>query len=156
MKTMKHLLLKELRLALHPTALIFLGLSAMLLIPSYPYLVVFFYTGLAVFFTCLNGRENKDVTYTLLLPVSKADVVRARFLVVMLLEAAQEKSGSRWNFLRGRCLLGQGDFAAAAKCLHRAEDDMAAQCEPLLEQCYRQLGDFKMAYEYACKQRGDL
>ena len=74
----------------------------------------------------------------------------------VLLEAAQEKSGSRWNFLRGRCLLGQGDFAAAAKCLHRAEDDMAARCEPLLEQCYRQLGDFKMAYEYACKQRGDL
>ena len=47
---MKNLLLKEYRLAMHPTVLIFLALSAMLLIPSYPYYVVFFYTALGVFF----------------------------------------------------------------------------------------------------------
>ena len=58
---MKNLLRKELVLALHPTAPLFLALSAMLLIPNYPYLVAFFYTGLGVFFTCLNGRENDDV-----------------------------------------------------------------------------------------------
>ena len=34
---MKHLLNKEFRLAMHPTNLIFLTLSAMLLIPDYPY-----------------------------------------------------------------------------------------------------------------------
>lgn len=83
------LLNKELRLALHPTAPVFLLLSAMLLIPNYPYLVVFFYTGLAVFFTCLTGRENHDVDYTMLLPVAKGDVVRARMLLVALLELAQ-------------------------------------------------------------------
>ena len=33
---MKKLLLKELRLALHPTNLVFLALSAMLMIPAYP------------------------------------------------------------------------------------------------------------------------
>ncbi|MBQ8655412.1 MAG: ABC-2 transporter permease [Clostridia bacterium] len=86
---MRLLLRKELHLALHPTAPLFLALSAMLLIPSYPYLVAFFYTGLAIFFTCLNGRENQDVAYTLLLPVSKEDVVRARFFMVILLETAQ-------------------------------------------------------------------
>lgn len=86
---MRKLLVKELRLALHPTAPIFLLLSAMLMIPNYPYLVVFFYTGLAVFFTCLTGRENHDIDYTLLLPVAKKDVVRARILLVTLLESAQ-------------------------------------------------------------------
>ena len=70
-----------------------------------------------------------------------------------LLEAAQDKSGSRWNFLRGRCLMGQGDLVAAAKCLHAAESELETQCASLLEQCYRRLGDYKMAYEYACKQR---
>ena len=70
-----------------------------------------------------------------------------------LLEAAQDKSGSRWNFLRGQCLLGQGDLVAAAKCLHKAETELETRCAPLLEQCYRRLGDYKMAYEYACKQR---
>ena len=102
---MKRLLIKELRLALHPTAPLFLALSAMLLIPSYPYLVVFFYTGLAVFFTCLNGRENQDVFFTMLLPVSKQDVVKARFLTVTLLEMAQVLIAVPFAILRHRLIL---------------------------------------------------
>jgi hypothetical protein len=87
--TMKNLLAKEFRLAMHPTALIFLSLSAMLIIPNYPYYVTFFYTGLAVFFTCLGGRENRDIYYSAMLPVRKVDIVRARFAFVIILEAAQ-------------------------------------------------------------------
>lgn len=86
---MGNLLKKELRLALHPTAPIFLLLSSMLMIPNYPYLVIFFYTGLAVFFTCLTGRENHDVVFTMLLPVAKKDVVKARVMLVALLEITQ-------------------------------------------------------------------
>ncbi len=86
---MKKLLMKELRLALHPTNMIFLLFAAMLLIPSYPYYVAFFYTTLGVFFTCLTGRENRDIEYTMLLPVRRADVVRARILLTVLLEGAQ-------------------------------------------------------------------
>ena len=85
---MKLMLRKELRLSLHPTAPMFLALSAMLLIPSYPYLVAFFYTGLAVFFTCLNGRENQDVFYSMLLPVAKRDLVTARTLFMVIFELA--------------------------------------------------------------------
>ncbi len=86
---MKNLIRKELLLSMHPTAPIFLILSGMLIIPSYPYYVVFFYTGLAVFFTCLNGRENNDVFYTLTLPVSKRYIVKARFVFTVLLQLAQ-------------------------------------------------------------------
>lgn len=86
---MAKLLKKEIRLAMHPTAPMFLALSAMLLIPNYPYYVVFFYTGLAVFFTCVTGRENNDVFYTALLPVAKKDVVKGRFTLVVLLQLAQ-------------------------------------------------------------------
>lgn len=89
MKNLLLLLRKELRLTLHPTAPLFLGLSALLIIPNYPYLVTFFYTTLAVFFTCLNGRENRDVVYTMLLPVAKGDVVNSRMLLVCLLEGLQ-------------------------------------------------------------------
>ena len=101
---MKLMLRKELRLSLHPTAPMFLALSAMLLIPSYPYLVAFFYTGLAVFFTCLNGRENQDVFYSMLLPVAKRDIVRARLLTVSLLEAAQLLLGVPFAILRQRLI----------------------------------------------------
>lgn len=86
---MKNLLKKELTLALHPTAPMFLALSAMLMIPNYPYQVAFFYTGLAVFFMCLNGRENDDIGFSLLLPVAKRDIVRARFTIVLLLQLLQ-------------------------------------------------------------------
>lgn len=86
---MKNLLYKELKLCVHPTSLLFLGLSALLIIPNYPYLVTFFYTGLAVFFICLTGRENHDIFYTVSLPVQKQDIVKARFYFVILLELLQ-------------------------------------------------------------------
>ena len=86
---MRNLLLKEIKLAMHPTAIIFLSLSAMLMIPNYPYYVTFFYTGLAIFFTCLNGRENNDIFYTMLLPVRKKDIVKSRFLFVIILQLIQ-------------------------------------------------------------------
>lgn len=86
---MKNLLYKELRLAIHPTSLLFLGLSAMMLIPNYPLSVTFFYSCLSVFFLCLSGRENKDLLYTMLLPVRKRDLVQARILTVVLLQLAQ-------------------------------------------------------------------
>lgn len=87
--TMGKLIMKEIRLVMHPTSLIFLCLSAMLLIPNYPYGVTFFYTGLAVFFTCLSGRENNDIYFTACLPVKKRDIVKARFAYVVLLQLAQ-------------------------------------------------------------------
>lgn len=86
---MKHLLYKELRLARHPTMFLFLLFSAMLLIPSYPYYVAFIYTCLSVFFVFLQGRENNDLSFTALLPVRKRDIVRARCLLVVLMQLAQ-------------------------------------------------------------------
>ena len=86
---MINLLKKEFSLAMHPTAPMFLALSAMLIIPNYPYYVVFFYTGLAIFFTCLSGRENNDIFYSMLLPVSKRKIVAARFIYAVILEMAQ-------------------------------------------------------------------
>lgn len=93
------MLRKEL-FSMHPTSLLFLPLSALLLAPGYPYLVTFFYTGLAVFFTCLNGRENNDVCYSLSLPVSRASVVKARFAYVVAMELAQWVLAVPFAFLR--------------------------------------------------------
>lgn len=107
---MKYLLKKELTLALHPTAPLFLMLSAMLLIPNYPYLVAFFYTGLAVFFMCLNGRENNDIPFTMLLPVAKRDIVRARFTVVVGLELLQILLAVPFAFLR-QTIMAEGNSA---------------------------------------------
>lgn len=68
---------KDLRLAAHPMMYVFALFGVMLIIPNYPYTVVFFYGLLGIFFTFLNGRENKDVYYCAVLPVTKRDQVRA-------------------------------------------------------------------------------
>lgn len=86
---MNNMLYKEFKLAMHPTSIIFLSLSAMMLIPNYPYYMTFFYTTLAIFFTCLSGRENHDIFYAMTLPIRKRDIVKSRFYLVVMLQLAQ-------------------------------------------------------------------
>ena len=70
-----------------------------------------------------------------------------------LLDAAEDQSGPEWNLLRGQIYLAQTQYAAAAVCLHRAEDAYPRETAFRLEHCYRELEDYKRAYEYACKQK---
>lgn len=86
---MGKLLRKEITLCMHPTVPIMLLLSAMVFIPNYPYSVIFFYVALSIFFTCLTGRENNDIVYSMMLPIPKADVVKSRFAFAVLTEGAQ-------------------------------------------------------------------
>lgn len=104
---LKKLLYKEFALALHPAAVIFLLLSAMLLIPNYPMYVVFFYNMLGIYFICLSGRENHDFAYTLSLPVSKSSVVTARILFAVLLQMAQLLLAFGFMLLRNALSIGQ-------------------------------------------------
>ncbi len=82
------LLKKEFALCLHPTCLLFLCFSAFVFIPNYPYEVMFFFSGLSVFFVCLTARENGDAAFTCCLPVKKKDAVCARILMCVLFQAA--------------------------------------------------------------------
>ncbi|MBQ5755590.1 MAG: helix-turn-helix transcriptional regulator [Oscillospiraceae bacterium] len=68
------------------------------------------------------------------------------------LDAAGEKT-ARWQLLRGQAALAQKDHALAKVHFHAAEEAYPALCAQLLETCYRELEDYKMAYHYACKQR---
>lgn len=99
---MTKLLMKEFRLAMHPTNLIFLSLSAMLIIPNYPYYVTFFYTTLGLFFLCLNGRENHDLEYSITLPVRKQEIVKGRIGFAVLVELAQLLLAIPFAILRNR------------------------------------------------------
>ena len=80
------MLMKEWKLCMHPTGYIMLLCAALILVPGYPYGVSCFYMGLAIYFICLTARENHDATYTLTLPVSRRDAVRARILFCTVLE----------------------------------------------------------------------
>lgn len=83
---MKNLINKELSLCLHPTSFIFLSFCLLAFVPNYPYEVIFFFSGLSVFFTCLTSRENGDLAFTCALPVKKRDVPLARIIVTVCLQ----------------------------------------------------------------------
>lgn len=97
---MKALRQKEWRLSMTPVPFFFLALSALLLIPSYPYYVTFFYTSLGVFLFFQASRENRDVYYMMLLPVGKREIVRARVRTVVTLECLQAVVCVPFAFLR--------------------------------------------------------
>ena len=69
-----------------------------------------------------------------------------------LLDAAEDRESVRWLLLSGRLEMARGNYAGAKDALLRAESTSPATAVPLLEICFRELGDYKGAYEYACKQ----
>ncbi len=95
-----NLLKKEFRLCMHPTAPMMLCLSALILVPAYPYAITCFYMTLTIFFTCLTSRENHDAAYTACLPVSRRDMVRGRMELACILELAQLLACLGFIFLR--------------------------------------------------------
>ncbi len=67
-----------------------------------------------------------------------------------LLAAAENREAPRWNLLMGKLHMARENWAEAVEHLEKVEDP---QPFPLLETCFRELGDFRKAYEYACKQK---
>ena len=70
-----------------------------------------------------------------------------------LLDAVERPVTARYHLLRGQVFLELEDYTRSADCLKQAETEYSRQVLPLLERCYRELGDFQQAYLYACKQR---
>lgn len=77
---MKQLLKKEFTFTALPLCYLFLLFSGMTMIPGYPIAMDSFFLCLALFQSMQSRREQNDLSYTLLLPVSKKQVVRANYL----------------------------------------------------------------------------
>ena len=83
---MKNLFYKEMKLSANPLTYWFIIFSAMTMIPRYPILVGSFFICLGIFHTYQQIREYDDVTYTVMLPVKKRDIVTAKYLFVLFIE----------------------------------------------------------------------
>ena len=94
------LLQKELRLAVHPSMYIFVCLGALVLIPAYPYGVVFFFAMLGIFQSMMYARETRDIYFTALLPVRKRDAVKAKLLLASFAQLTQLLLSVPFAFLR--------------------------------------------------------
>ncbi|HJG68685.1 MAG TPA: ABC-2 transporter permease [Bacteroides fragilis] len=86
---MMTLLYKEMRLVAHPTSIVFAFLGCLVLVPSYPYSVIFMFGCLAPYITFLNARETNDVWYTAVLPVTKRESVMGKCVLVVSFQLFQ-------------------------------------------------------------------
>ena len=68
-----------------------------------------------------------------------------------ILELADDKTSSVWKLLKADALLKEKRYQEAAQ--YYLMIPPSGEVYEKLEVCYRELGDFKLAYEYACKQR---
>ena len=75
----------------------------------------------------------------------------AQQCVDVLGDASRKDDG--WYLLRGQIAFSLGQYDQAAEFFKQAQRVYPKVCLAALEQCYRELGDFKRAYEYACKRR---
>lgn len=97
---MTTLLYKEMRLAAHPTSIVFAFLGCLVLVPSYPYSVIFMFGCLAPYITFLNARETNDAWYTAVLPVTKRESVLGKCLLIVSFQLFQLLFSIPFVFLR--------------------------------------------------------
>lgn len=95
-----NLLYKELRLAAHPNLYIFTMMGPLLLVPAYPYTMVFLFSCIGNFVNFMYVRETNDIYYTALLPIKKMDVVKSKMLVVVISQLALILISIPFAFLR--------------------------------------------------------
>jgi len=83
---MNKLIKKEFTFSGQPISYYFLVFSVMTFLPGYPILCGSFFMCLGIFFSFQAAREGNDALFTALLPVRKADAVKARFIWVCALQ----------------------------------------------------------------------
>lgn len=97
---MTKLLYKELRLVAHPTSIVFAFLGCLVLVPAYPYSVIFMFGCLAPYITFLHARETNDAWYTAILPVTKRESVLGKCLLIVSIQIFQLLFSIPFAFLR--------------------------------------------------------
>ena len=97
---MMTLLYKEIRLAAHPTSIVFAFLGCLVLVPAYPYSIIFMFGCLAPYITFLNARETNDAWYTAILPVTKRESVLGKCLLIVSVQIFQLLFSIPFAFLR--------------------------------------------------------
>ena len=100
----------------------------------------------------LEQSRNPDLDRELTVR-AKAALRRDPDYACRLLDACADRSGAYWQLLRGRAAHALGRWQEAAEHLTAAEEAYPRETAQPLEQCWRELGDYRRAYDYACRSR---
>lgn len=92
--------------------------------------------------------DHREILLRAQAAVEQKDYIRCGQLV-----SALPKHTAQSRLLMGQALSGQGMYREAIPHLEQAEEQYPLPAAKALEICYRELEDYKKAYEYACKQK---
>jgi len=84
---MKNFLNKEIKLCLGTINYVYLLFALMILIPAYPKYVGFFFSYVSLMHLFNNAMMNKDLEYSMILPITKKDIVKSRCLIVAVYQS---------------------------------------------------------------------
>lgn len=84
--SLRSLIKKELFFTTHPSLWLFSLLGVLILIPDYPMIVAPGYVFLAIFTAFNVRRANKDIDFTVTLPVRRRDVVTGSAILIVAFE----------------------------------------------------------------------
>lgn len=121
---MKNLLMKEFKLATPVITYLFIGFSLMTFIPGYPILCGAFFSCLGIFQGYQMNRDSNDILYSVLLPVSKSDVVKAKYLAAAVLQMVTFMFCTIFTFIRmivfSQALVYENNVLMAANFIYLA------------------------------------
>ena len=84
---MRNIMLKEMKLSASPLSYFFILFGLMFFLPGYPVLCGAFFTTLGIYQGFQYAREANDIEFSALLPVSKKDVVKGKYMFTCFIEA---------------------------------------------------------------------
>lgn len=83
---MKAMIIKQFKLGIPSLFFLFLAMPVLLIIPNYPSFVGFGYAVMPIIVLLSIGKENKDLEFSSMLPVSKKDIVKGRMTDTVLFQ----------------------------------------------------------------------
>ena len=83
---MNKLLKKEIKLSASILSFLFIAFGFMTLLPGYPILMGAFFVSLGIFQSYQTARDTNDIVYSALLPISKGEVVKSKYLFAVFIE----------------------------------------------------------------------
>ena len=84
---MRDILRKEMKLSASVLSYLFILFGLMFFLPGYPILCGAFFVSLGLFQSFQTAREANDIVFSVLLPIAKSDVVKAKYLFVCLIQS---------------------------------------------------------------------
>lgn len=96
------------------------------------------------------GMQTGDLSWDALL-YARAEAEQDKALTI--LAACADQTAPQWHLRMANAYFAREDYENAKKHYLACEEAYPQAAVPRLEHCCKELGDYKSAYEYACKQR---